>query len=593
MSTSKASLDPNQIVDQLYDIALDPGSLDAFIDAWNGAGLDAQSARRTLENIDTFDEAYAAHLKRADTFLNRGAEETPALSALLAPFDNLAAVIVDSNLTIVACNDGAARSLGLHEGDPLSAMQANPTSIEIFTETLCDVFASDRKPDRLLKLEIGAKDAQTLFQVRRMSQQRPNGQALALIVTTQYHWQPALGATLKEVFQLTSAEQGVVRALVEGMDAKSIAQERGTSEGTVRSQIKSVLAKMNARSQSEVIRLVLSFRDLTQGDAGAVKLPPTVPPLTTVDWLDAEVWKPFDVLTRPDGRDMFYADMGPSNGAPVLYSHMGFCAARWSRSMLKYAFRHNLRIICPIRAGYGPSGNLDRRADVIVATREDTMALLAHLGIARLPYLTQSSDLIFAADLAIHHPDVVSEIIGICARPYLPGDMHYASMSKWHRFFLSTAKHAPHLLTFTAKAMMVMGRRLGMVEMFRQIMKESPVDVAMIDSPDIYPVLVAIGDLVSSEHANIAQAYTMELEVAEADWSHLMIGAKATPTWFVNGLEDPSVDATSIAEFREHYPWIEIETIPEGGQFTLYQHHVDLIPRIAAAAKAAASLPIA
>ena len=216
----------------------------------------------------------------------------------------------------------------------------------------------------------------------------PNGQPLVLIVTTQYHGQPALGAMLEEVFQLTSAEQFVVRSLVEGMDAKSIAVGRGTSEGTVRSQIKSILAKMNARSQSEVIRLILSFRDVAQGIADTGKTPATVSPMSALkplDWLDAEVWKPFQVLVRPDGRKLYYSDMGPISGAPVLYSHMGFCAARRSRSMLKFAFRHNLRIICPIRAGYKPSTNLDRRADVMQATRDDTLALLAHLGITRLP----------------------------------------------------------------------------------------------------------------------------------------------------------------------------------------------------------------
>ena len=585
MPTPSSSLDPDQIVDQLYDIALDPGSLETFIDAWNGAGLDAQSARETLESIDTFDQAFAAHLRRAETFLHRGEEDQPALSTLLAPFDNLAAIIVDAHLKVVACNDGATRSLGLSEGDDFITLQASPAALEGFVDTLRDLFRTTQKPDRLLKMEVGRKDAQTLFQIHRLAESGPDGQALALIVTTQYHWQPALGATLQEVFQLTSAEQGVVRAMVEGMDAKTIATDRGTSEGTVRSQIKSILAKMNARSQSEVIRLVLSFRDVAQGVAATGKLPPNAAPLKVADWLDTEVWKPFGILTRPDGRKMYYNDMGPATGTPVLYSHMGFCAARWSRSMLKYAFRYNLRIICPIRAGYGPSTNLDRDADVMEATRDDTLALLDHLGIARLPYLTQGNDLIFAVDLAIQRPDVVSEIIGMGARPYLPGDLHYASMSKWHRFFLSTAKHAPHLLAFTAKAVVALARRVGLIEMFRQIMKDSPSDLAMIADPDIYPIMVAIGDLIAGEHANISQSYAMELIQTETDWSHLMIAAKATPTWFVNGLEDPSLNVAAIAEYRETYPWIEIEVVPDAGQLILYQRHADLIPRIAQSAR--------
>lgn len=52
-----------------------------------------------------------------------------------------------------------------------------------------------------------------------------------LVVTTRYHWRAALGGTLEEVFDLTSAEQGVVRALAEDLGANRVLAERGTSAG--------------------------------------------------------------------------------------------------------------------------------------------------------------------------------------------------------------------------------------------------------------------------------------------------------------------------------------------------------------------------
>lgn len=92
-SKSPKEIDPDYIVDQLCDIALDPNSLDPFIDAWNAAGLDAQAARKTIETIDDFDAAYFAHLKRAGTFLDRGVDVDAELdlAAMLAPFEDLAA----------------------------------------------------------------------------------------------------------------------------------------------------------------------------------------------------------------------------------------------------------------------------------------------------------------------------------------------------------------------------------------------------------------------------------------------------------------------------------------------------------------------
>lgn len=584
---SKPQLDPNAIVDRLYDIALDPGALETFLDAWNGAGLDTQSARQTIEAIDAFDEKFSTHLKRAETFLNRGEAPGPSLQGMIAPFENLAAMIVDRSLTVLACNAGATSSFKLRDGDTLDKLHASPASQSMLQDALKGLFSSATKPDRLIKLDVGPEEAQTLFQMRRLSEKDPSGNPLALIVTTQYHWQPALGHTLEEVFQLTSAEQGVVRALVEGSDAKKIAAERGTSEATVRSQIKSVLGKMNARSQSEVIRLVLSLRDVAQGNTASAEFAQNMPSDLAVDWLDAECWKPIQTLILPDGRKMDYLDFGPATGAPVLYSHMGYCLVRWTRPMIQLAFQLGLRIICPIRAGYGQSDNLERNADVLESTRADTLFLLSHLGIKRLPYLTQGNDLIFACDLARHHPDIVTEIIGICARPCLPGDQHYASMGKWHRFFLSTAKHAPQLLHFTVKAAMSMTRKIGAFEMFAHVNKDSPADMATVADPNIKRAFVACTDMIAGKSGDITKAYSKEIMRTEANWSDIVMAARATPTHFINGLQDPTMDVASISEYRDHYPWITIDAVPDAGQLLIYQRYEDVLPLAAKAAKEA------
>lgn len=587
---SKTGIDPDNIVDQLYDIALDPQSLGTFIDAWNDAGLDASAARKTIETIDQFDLAYQAHLKRAETFLARGAEpdDGPDLTATLTPFDNLAAFIVDRDLDVVASNDGARQAFGIEDGGQLDTLHLPEDMQDALHDSLRDVFRTADRPDRLLKLEVTGQRGPALFQIRRLTDTGGHGTEHALVVTTQYHWQAALGATLEEVFNLTTAEQGVVRALVEGQDAKTIAAGRGTSEGTVRSQIKSILGKMNARTQSEVIRLVLSLRDVSQPSEANVVSRAPLALVNATDWLQAEVWKPFKTLTLPDGRRMDYHDMGPITGAPVLYSHMGYALARWHAPMLKLAFRHGLRVICPIRAGYGQSDNLDPNADVLEATRQDTLHLLEHLGIKRLPYAPQGNDLIFAVDLAAAHPEVISEIIGICARPSLPGDRHYSGMGKWHRFFLSTAKHAPHLLKFTAKAAVTMAKRIGIEEMYRQMNQGSAADMALAQDKEVHTVLLANGALIAGKDTDVAQTIAMELLATETDWSELVERSKDTKTWFVNGGEDPATDTATIAEYRETYPWIDIEVIPNAGQLLVFQHYHTLIPRIAAAAKSAA-----
>lgn len=573
------------IVDTLYDIALDPRSLDDFVNAWTDAGLDSHQTRKMLEGFDQFDAVYQAHISRADTFLKRGADldQGSDIAEALAPFESLAAFIVDESLAVVAANDGAVHSFGLSVGQSLLEVQIPTDAIDPLSVALKTTLQSSTPSQHLLKLETAESPTPVVFQIRQLPATANGAERLALVVTTKYHWNTHLGATLEEVFHLTFAEQGIVRALVEGKTAKEISATRGTSEGTVRGQIKTVLAKMNARTQSEVIRLVLSLRDVTPGQFVPIAKATTQLAASPTWWQD-EVWKPFQSLIMPDGRSMDYHVMGPPTGKPVLYSHMGYCLARWHKPMVRLLYELDMRVICPIRAGYGNSDNLAPNADVLASTRADTHCLLNHLGIARLPYLTQGNDLIFAADFASHNSDVISEIIGICARPPLPGDRHYSNMGKWHRFFLSTAKHAPHLLKFTAKAAVSMARRIGPAEMFTQMNKSSPADLSLLEDKDLLPVLISNAELIAGPKADVAQAYAMEILQTEASWAHLMEGIKETPTWFVNGAEDPATDVATISEYRETYPWIEIKVLPNAGQMLLYQHYETLLPRVAAAA---------
>lgn len=582
---SSEKLAADAIVERLYDIALDPSSLAEFIDTWCDAGLDTQAARDVIESFDKFDDEYRAHLKRADAFLKHGidTEDPPDLSGALVPFENLAAFIVDKNMHVLAANDGAKHAFAIVEGVSIEQALIPSDAQAALKSTLKKTLASPTPAQHLLKVEDTTSASPAVFQIKQMPSPFDKDATLALVVTTNYHWNASLGETLEEVFQLTPAEQGVVRALVEGQSAKTIAVDRGTSEGTVRSQIKSILAKMNARTQSEVIRLILSLRDVSSGDRIASPEKPSRGQAAST-WWQQEVWKPFQTIMLPDGRRMEYHTMGPPNGAPVLYSHIGYCLARWHEPMLRLLFRLDLRIICPIRPGYGLSDNLDPNADLLETIRADTLFLLDHLGVARFPYLTQGNDLIYAADLTRRHPEKVSEIIGICARAPLNGDLHYAGMGPWHRFFTSTARHAPHLLHFTIKAAMSLSRRVGVKTMYFKTQKGSPADMALNQDEALVDVLVANCELLMGKERDGAQAYVMEMLVSESEWADVLHATRGTKTWFVNGVEDPAVDVATIAEYREAFPWIDIEVVQNAGQMLLFQHFEMLLPRVAKAA---------
>ena len=589
MSTEDGTaIPPEQIIDQLYDIALDPGTLDDFIGSWNAAGFDASRVRQTIDQIDAFDNTFGSHLLRADKFLERSAQEqAPSqMAQALAPFDASAAMVLDHQLCIAALNAGAEAAFDVAQGSHIRDMPFDDDQLSLLTGALKTDLSRDGSDTRLLKLTMSETGRPVLFHMRHLSQNDADGKPLVLVVSTQYFWKPELDDTLIEVFELTRAELGVVRALVEGRDAKAVAAERGTSEGTVRSQIKSILAKMGAKSQSEVIRLVMSLRDVTGPSKAEGGLPAAA--ALGSDWLQKEAEKPLKTMALPDGRRYDYHDQGPPDGTPILLSHMGYGQLRWSAPMLKLAFQHGLRVVAPVRAGYGRSSNMDRKADVVAVTRQDTVALLDHLAISRLPYVPQGNDMLWAVDLAAEYPERICEIVGICARPCLPGDQHYARMAKWHRFFLSTAKHSPSLLDFTAKAAFALARRIGPRAMFTNMNKGSEADHRLMSDPVTQPIMhMAASEILFTDESDAAQAFAMETLATEADWSDRMHAAKDTPIWAINGAQDPAVDMSTIAEYREAYPWITFEVVDDAGQMLMFQKYEMLIPRLAQAARRA------
>jgi DNA-binding CsgD family transcriptional regulator/pimeloyl-ACP methyl ester carboxylesterase len=580
-------IDRDLIVDRIYQIAVEPSSLEDFIDFWHDSELATQFNDTEGRNPGEFDESYKAHLERAQTILQHSETARPDMKEYLQPYENLAAFVVSRSLHIEASNQGALSAFGVKPGDSLDQLGFPLEIRNALIRATQDALGNSKNSERLLKAEMATKSGTMLFRIMRIPKMFENGHA-ALIVSTSFYWRETIATLLGNVFHLTEAEQNVVRLLVEGMNTKSIAAARDTGEGTVRGQIKSIIGKMNVRSQTDIVRLVMTLGEFPKsavGEEDAVEL--AVPGLSN-NWLEGEVWKPFKSITVQDGRTLTYHDMGPVTGNPVLFSHTGSCMARWPASMIRLAFELNLRIICPMRAGYVQSDSLDLNADPFDAACNDSVFLLKSLEISRLPYAVQGSDFPFAVDLISKHPELVSELIGIGGRSCLPGGLNVDGAGRWQRFFVSMAQNAPHMVQFASKAVMAMSRRIGPEAMLRQLCKDSPSDLALLDTEEMKQILVANISLMAEKSTNSARAFAMEYTAFQVDWSDCMMATQNMPVQIFLAEEDPTVELGLIPKLREAYPWIEIEVLHKAGLALIYGKPEKIIPLMAQAATLAA-----
>ena len=107
----------------------------------------------------------------------------------------------------------------------------------------------------MLKRTPGKRPLQVLVSPFQSPQQRHTGRVLVLATEPDRSAQYP-DTVLRQLYGLTAAETEVANGLLTGFAPDAIAGLRGVSVGTVRSQVKSLLAKTGTRRQADLLRLL-------------------------------------------------------------------------------------------------------------------------------------------------------------------------------------------------------------------------------------------------------------------------------------------------------------------------------------------------
>ena len=83
----------------------------------------------------------------------------------------------------------------------------------------------------------------------------------------------ALQELARRLESLTPREMAVLSSLSEGQSVKDIAEQVGVSEGTVRSQVKSILRKLGVRSQLASVAAYRQLDELRRRSGRPAQLP--------------------------------------------------------------------------------------------------------------------------------------------------------------------------------------------------------------------------------------------------------------------------------------------------------------------------------
>ena len=248
-----------ELVESAYVAAVSPEKAAAFLSLWSGFILDDVADAPELRDLEY-------HLRQCHAILRRS-KNSPALSDAAIKFvsEHIGpACLIDEYGTMILGNDASTYALGLQTGANLRASQ-------LVDETASSILAwmkqaKEKNAARLFIDEEEHDSQRASVLVRRVHVETQHldlntrvGSSAFLVTAVDMQVGDAAIHSLADAFGLSSAEAAVAKSLCNGRQAADIAEDRGASINTVRSQIKSILKKMPAKGISDLVRIVWSF----------------------------------------------------------------------------------------------------------------------------------------------------------------------------------------------------------------------------------------------------------------------------------------------------------------------------------------------
>lgn len=565
--------DRDQVISRIYDVALDPARFEELVDGWErsvptlklaGEGIDLGPLLDAAELVD--------HVQRADAFLDQQRYDTSEDGLKIpAAFDKVAALMVDRQLAVVAANAGAQTMLGTGPTGRFTALTIEPEDRDALGEKIRAMLVRPGSMPSVFRVRSAREGAYVILHLRVV---RPdNHPPVVLAVTSQLTWPDGFDMILRDAFGLTGAEVDVARQLVECASVKEIAERRLRSIDTVRAQIKAILAKTEAKSQVELVRLLLSMMDLSH-------VAPPAPAKAVNIGAETLALREYHTIYGSDGRQIDYLRLGSQTGRPVIWLHLDYGLARWPADAESWAEENGLRIIVPIRAGYGGTDPIPADVDFTARSIEDIRAVLAAENAGPCPAISIGSDCYYAFQVERAYPGSLTAIIATAGVLPLTRPEQYERMHKHYRFILAAARYTPRFLPFMVKAGFHLARKKGKRAYLLSVFGGSKGDIATIEIPQVYEALVTGSEISLSDDHSAHDAFSRQVIMQEAhDWSDAVRAVEqGPPVIFFNGLDDPQIHPDTLDEYREDYPWIDFRVDSSGGQLLFFRDWARILP---------------
>lgn len=377
--------------------------------------------------------------------------------------------------------------------------------------------------------------------------------ALVFVITPR--WKPKSVELLKRQFGLTNTESQVLANFIDGYSTENIATLRKRSHATIRTQLQSILNKTGARSQTELLRIVLSLSDFTK----------EIDPIT--DAL-SHPYRRQAVILREGGRRIEFTLMGDFNGKPIVtVATASFYTL--TAEIEKVLHDEGLCIISVCTPGCGQTDPVFDKTHRLQTFCDDIAAVLDLQKIAKCPLLAITHNPPICYYLARHLPDRFSHLVQLNAAVPLKFAAASKTQSPWVNGILRACDSHPTLGKLLLKGGCKAWASIGASNVMRFQLSSNPVDAEFALRTEN---LAEFEHALKTATANGIASAVEDISLSFGDWSENVEACPIRVT-IMHGDQDRLFHYDAVQEFTARFSdKVTLSTYSDAGFCLVYKY---------------------
>jgi len=535
--TKLDALSEDELIRLAYAVTLEPERYGELMQAWSDSF--EHISEGAVKDVNR-------HFDRALSIMDRLGRGEPSIAK--SPQELVAeiarpALLVDPDGAVLASNPALDAFCPERPNDVSDLHISSNNSAEL-RELLTNLeIAKLNCALMVLRLYHDADDTALIMAVTAVT--LPDGRRAAQVTSLDLAYREQVGALVGETFGLTKSEIAVAQGIVDGYSTNEIAERRGRSLETIRSQVKSVLQKADLRSQTELIRVFAGLGELVDARDDA-QTSARVP----------------EIIIRDDGRKLAFESFGPASGRPVLMMHGMLDGFPVGPRILRLLKARNIRIVGVWRPAFhlsDPDGPITNAAERFT---EDVGAVMDQLEIERAPVLGHLGGSLYAFATAAQLGTRISGVVtvGVIDQALI------RPQPRRQRIIGLTAKYFPATLPLLLRAGIGDFDADGGKRFIGDLYNSLPFDRDVLEANGHFELY---RDELEKGLSQGFRGFQIDAAMIVRDWAGWLEKIDH-PVDLIHGAHDRVVQIEAVRAFAKTLPRGELTEISDLGQLVLY-----------------------